>query len=109
MSYGSPTRSGPSHLNTEISESFLSTPCYANELVERIAREIYYRQWMDLNGLLALLWESHAVCTKVLYVGEVEKKLVTGLLPEVTERGIVELATYADLNYSLDVVADMKE
>lgn len=54
---------------------------------------------MDLDGLLVQLWESHTVSTKVVYAGgeegEVYKKLVTELLPEITERRIIEIATYA--------------
>jgi len=54
------------------------------------------RQWMDLDRLLVKLWESHAVRTKVMYSAvREEKKAVCeylgGLLPEMTEKGIIEL------------------
>lgn len=55
---------------------------------------------MDLDGLLAQLWESHAIRTKVLYAAEVlHKNFVTFLLPEITERRAIELVTYANLDY----------
>ena len=59
-----------------------------------------HRWWLDLDGLLAQLWESHAIRTKVLYAAEVlHKNFVTFLLPEITERRAIELVTYANLDY----------
>jgi len=50
---------------------------------------------MDLDRILVQLWESHAIRTKVMYSAAEEKKPVCeyleGLLPEMTERGIIEL------------------
>jgi hypothetical protein len=59
--------------------------------------EEVYKQWMDLDDLLVQLWESHAVPTKLI----AERKagwvyrVVTGLLPEITKRGIIQPVTYA--------------
>jgi len=60
------------------------------------------RQWMDLDRLLVQLWESHAIRTGLVYnaAGEREKAVceyIKGLLPEITERGIVELVESVEL------------
>jgi len=53
-------------------------------------------QWMNLGRLLVQLWESNATRTKVIYsAAREENKTVCeylgGLLPEMTERGVVDL------------------
>jgi hypothetical protein len=55
--------------------------------------ETIYRQWLELDHLLAQLWESHSIRLKVLYheCPEVTSSCVDTLLPEVTRRGIVDL------------------
>ena len=48
-------------------------------------------QWMELDYVLAQLWESHAVRTKISFHserGEETCEFVGGLLPETTRRGI---------------------
>jgi hypothetical protein len=60
--------------------------------------EEIYKQWMELDGLLVQLWESRAVRTKLTVrrkEGRVHN-LATGLLPEMTKRGIIQSVTYAD-------------
>ena len=53
------------------------------------------RQWMDLDRLLVQLWESHAICTKLMYSETSEDEFVCGyirgLLPEVTKGVTIEL------------------
>jgi len=53
-------------------------------------------QWTDLDRLLVQLWESHAIYTKIVYSTEEEGRkaacgYIGGLLPEMTERGIIEV------------------
>jgi hypothetical protein len=51
--------------------------------------EELYGEWMDLDRTLTQLWESRAVCTKLLYKAEDEKscEIIRGLLPETMKRG----------------------
>lgn len=58
-----------------------------------------YEQWTDLDGLLVQLWELYAIRTKLIVEAKVGRvyKLVTGLLPHIAERRIVEPVTYADV------------
>jgi hypothetical protein len=51
-------------------------------------------EWVNLERTLIQLWESHGVCTKVMYHSrrrEESRELVEDLLPEATKRGIVGL------------------
>jgi len=63
--------------------------------IRRIVGETTYRDWLELDHLLAKLCESHSIHLKVLhlpeYVGGVGSCVET-LLPEVTRRGMVGLA-----------------
>ena len=57
-----------------------------------------YNQWMDLDRLLVQLWESRGIRPKVLYEASENKEAmgehIGCLFPEITERGIIELADY---------------
>lgn len=64
---------------------------------KEVVGEVIYKQWMDLDALLVQLWESQSIRTKL--VGEKAGRayrLFTSLLPQVTERGIIEQVAYAD-------------
>ena len=70
---------------------FAAPPANTRELVgEEISR-----QWKDLDHLLAQLCESRALCLKIMYRTLEEMGAMRGevavLLPEITERGIIEL------------------
>ena len=65
--------------------------------------EAAYQEWLDLDRSIARLWESHSIRLKAEYYdsstfgdGMVAKdkarKCLECLLPEVTNRGIVDLA-----------------
>lgn len=64
-----------------------------------------YEHWMDLDRTLTQLWESHAIYVRIEYLaGGREKrahKFVGGLLPEATERGMVELVNLAHPTYTV--------
>ncbi|KAF9786149.1 hypothetical protein BJ322DRAFT_771169 [Thelephora terrestris] len=67
---------------------------------KKVVGEEVYERWMDLDDLLVQLWESHAVRTKLLVERKAGKvyRIVTGLLPEMMERGIIQPETYAEHN-----------
>ena len=56
-----------------------------------------YQGWLELDRVLALLWESHSIRPRVIYNVRVRKekgkarRRVKSLLSEVTARGIVDL------------------
>jgi len=73
--------------------------------VRQILGEVCYRQWMDLDRLLVQFWELRAIRPKIAYCVAEEKKTAmcayTGnLLPEITERGIIELVDLDELHGS---------
>ena len=59
-------------------------------------------QWLELDRLLAQLWESHSIRPKVVYHplfgddGEVTGGRVYSLFPEVISRGIVDFSPSDD-------------
>ena len=59
--------------------------------------------WLELDSVLAQLWESHSIRPRVIYniptgIDESGARLrVESLLPEVTSRGIVHLTLTAGL------------
>ncbi|KAF9778129.1 hypothetical protein BJ322DRAFT_1214809 [Thelephora terrestris] len=57
--------------------------------------EEVYKQWMDLDGRLAQLWEAHAVRTKLIAARK-EFRIAMSLLPEIAKRGILQLVTSAE-------------
>jgi hypothetical protein len=57
---------------------------------KEVVGEEIYKQWMELDGRLVQLWEAHAAPTKVMARRD-KFKLVTGLLPELTKRGALQL------------------
>lgn len=64
--------------------------------VKQAVGEVVYRQWIDLDNLLAQLWESHSIRTKVLCAmvgkrGQNSKHSIGFLLPEITNRGLISL------------------
>ncbi|KAF9645554.1 hypothetical protein BDM02DRAFT_495077 [Thelephora ganbajun] len=62
--------------------------------VRQTVGEEIYRQWMDLDRILVRSWESYGIRPKVVYSeagGEKETTCIGSLLPEITERGIIEL------------------
>lgn len=59
--------------------------------------ETSYNQWLDLDHLLAQLWESHSIRPKVTYFrhrGGTGRCCVGGFLPEVTRRDIADLVKW---------------
>jgi len=68
----------------------------ANVDVSKIVGGTTYREWLDLDRLLAQLWESRSIRTKIRSTAqEIGKKQMSEcmgyLLPEATERGIIDL------------------
>ena len=64
----------------------------------RVARDETYGEWLELDRLLVQLWESYSLRPRVTYtVPNEEQRLVCmrdcigQLLPEITERGIINL------------------
>jgi hypothetical protein len=84
----------------DLQKILIYAPYHTDKRVQLISSEIH-RQWKDLDCLLLQLWESHAVRTKVVYVGrkegEVQQRLVTILLPGVTRKKVIELVVEAQL------------
>ncbi|KAF9645260.1 hypothetical protein BDM02DRAFT_3120483, partial [Thelephora ganbajun] len=78
--------------------SFIDDP--AN--LGRIVREDIYRQWAELDRILVQLWESYGIRPKVVYSVERDReemmcRRIGSLLPEITERGIIELVDSVEL------------
>ena len=65
-----------------------------------ILEETTYREWLELDSLLAGLWESHSISLKVLYDQYVEmdedeaRARMETLLPEVMGKGRAELVSF---------------
>lgn len=63
----------------------------------RVLGETTYREWLELDRLLVLLWETHSIRLKILYLGSFRvdrpsaRKCMDSLFPEVTTRGIANL------------------
>jgi len=67
--------------------------------VRRIAGELVFGQWLELDRLLAQLWESRSIRPKIIYFApRGTEKYVTDcvrcLLPEMTGQGIIELSEW---------------
>ena len=69
--------------------------------VNHAFEEVMHRQWWELDHLLAQLWESHSIRTKIGYtvsiqgMGKKEMSEYVGcLLPGVTGRGITDLVEH---------------
>ena len=63
--------------------------------------EAILRQWLALDRLLVQLWESHSIRPRVAHLKSEEeeenewmRECIEGLLPEMTGRGIIELAEF---------------
>ena len=74
----------------------------ANADVRQAVGGTTYRQWLDLDRLLAQLLESHSIRMKICSATpEIGKKRMSEcmvcLLPEATERGIIDLFEYSQL------------
>jgi len=66
--------------------------------VRRITGEQTLGQWLELDRLLAQLWESHSIRPKILYNAfpgkeKIIRDWVGCLLPEITERGVIDLVS----------------
>jgi hypothetical protein len=67
---------------------------YGGGNVRRVVKEADFGQWLDLDRLLVQLWESRSICPKVEWVMRqvpYMRECVGCLMPEITERGIVDL------------------
>ena len=59
--------------------------------------ETSYREWLGLDGLLALFWEARSIRPKVLYGfppwvdGQSARRCMDSLFPEITTKGIADL------------------
>lgn len=67
--------------------------------IRQTVGEATARQWLDLDHLLVELWESHSIRPKIgcVKLGEERQNVeycVGCLLPEVTERGIIDVVEY---------------
>ena len=67
--------------------------------VRRIAGELIFEQWLELDRILVQLWESHSIRPKIMCFAPrgMEKEItecVGRLLPEITGREIVDLAEW---------------
>ena len=88
----------PGHRNlreVSIQSRALSDPAYCNIDAGTVLTNELYGHWMDLDRALVQLWELRAVRAKISYFPGIRRErvreFVEGLLPETTERGIVEL------------------
>jgi len=94
----------PSHRNLQEISLYVPDVPYGPTLnyadsanVKRAVGEAIYEQWMELDRLLAQLWESHSIHLTVLYYGKWGKNgegpgsCVHSLFPETTGRGIADL------------------
>ncbi|KAF9644817.1 hypothetical protein BDM02DRAFT_843190 [Thelephora ganbajun] len=66
-----------------------------------ITSEMIYRQWTDLDRVLVQLWESYGIRPKVMHSvtekkKEIQRERIGDLLPEITERGIIELEDFVE-------------
>ncbi|KAF9642424.1 hypothetical protein BDM02DRAFT_3124560, partial [Thelephora ganbajun] len=78
--------------------SFIDDPANLRQTV----REDIYREWADLDRILVRLWESYRICPRVVYSVASDRKemmcrRIGSLLPEITERGIIELVDSVEL------------
>jgi len=74
----------------------LRRPIATGVNVRQLIRKETYWQWMDLDRLLVQLWESRIVRPKIVYSAakgkeEMVCEWIRDLLPEITERGIIDL------------------
>jgi len=69
-------------------------PIATRDSVKQRVGEVAFGQWMDLDWLLIQFWESREIRPKIMYpvaMGKgVARAYAGALLPEVTERGIIE-------------------
>ena len=70
--------------------------------VRKIVGEVSYIQWMDLDRLLVQFWESRTVRPRIVYYAAEGQKeamweCIGSLLPQITERGIIELVDLVEL------------
>ena len=79
--------------------SLLTSIAPGNEEFNRTAEEQARRSWSDLDPLLVQFWKSHSIRTKILHPRPSPENQGSGvmywykhLLPESTERGIIDLA-----------------
>ena len=61
-----------------------------------------YGQWLDLDRLLVQFWESRSIRPRVIWAmaereREVMRDSIGQLLPEITERGIIDLVERGDI------------
>ena len=60
--------------------------------VAQVIGDLICGQWLDLDRLLVQIWESRSIRPKVLSTTQHIGYSVGGLLPEITKRGIIDLA-----------------
>jgi hypothetical protein len=64
--------------------------------IKQIIGETDSGQWLDIDRLLVQLWESRSIRPKVMCTAKKDMgDRIGSLLPEVTERGIIDLAEYS--------------
>ena len=74
----------------------LELPRYSD--IEDAVWETVHQEWLDLDSLLVQFWVSHSLRLKVMSMPEMGEEdlrdYVTMFLPEMTERGIIDLAMF---------------
>ena len=94
----------PSYLNIEISNKPQSTLTWDHDDgagFEWIISTTPGAQWLDVDRLLVQFWDLRSIRSKGVYLpmvenGKMEIKDRAGrLLPELTKRGIIDLAEYS--------------
>ena len=73
-----------------IGVSYYVSPLRSRVTVKEIMEE-YSGQWLDLDRLLVQLWESRSIRLEVCTIEPDVTDHINCLLPEVTERGIIDL------------------
>ena len=77
-----------------------STPSVNPAILKQAIGEASYREWLELDGLLALFWETRSIRPQVLYDfppwinKQGARRCMDGLFPEITTKGIVNLVEH---------------
>ena len=85
----------PKHLNlrgVSVYVPYDPTLTNAGADVAQVIGDLICGQWLDLDRFLVQIWESRSIRPKVLSTTRHIGYSVGGLLPEITKRGIIDLA-----------------
>jgi len=87
-------------LQTVKSKNIQDITIYPFGALPETIEEADYQEWRDLDRLLVQFGASHSIRPRIMYVvgmrGKDMRNYVSSLLPELTRRGLVNLAEAAD-------------